>query len=485
MFRKLCKKYKNISNVVKAGLWFTICNFLQKGINFITIPVFTRIMTTEEYGFYSIYSSWHSVITVFATLHLSYYVFNRGLVKYENDRERFVVSLQSLSATITLVFVAIYLIFRHHINAYIGMPTTMMLCMMVQIFFEPPVLYWTARKRFEYKYQAVIFVTLALSILNPVIGIILIKCSVFKDAAIARVFSIALISMVFGSAFGINIIKKARNVFNTRYWRYALGFNLPLIPHYLSTTILSSADRIMIGDMVGKSEAGIYSVAYSIGMVCTLFSQAINQAYLPWLYKRMKKEEYSGISGISNTFLLIMLCILTMIICFAPEVVWIVGSEKYMEAIWAIPPICGSIYFIFLQNLFANVEYYFEKTKLIAAASVGVAVLNILLNYIFIQLFGYLAAGYTTLFCYIAYSVVHFFVMKRICVQNNINVNLMFNLKIVIGLSVLMLAATGIMLFIYRSRYLRYGVFAVLLAVCLLKRDYIIRIVRTIKASES
>ena len=483
MIRRIYKKYKGLSNVVKAGLWFTICNFLQKGISFITIPVFTRIMTTEEYGLYSIYASWHSVITVFATLHLSYYVFNRGLVKYENDRERFVVSIQSLSATITLIFIAVYLMLRNPINAYSGMPTAMMICMMVQIFFEPPVLYWTARKRFEYKYQAVIFATLAISILNPVIGIVLIKCNVFKDAALARVFSIALVSVVFGFAFGFRIIQKAHNIFNTKYWRYALGFNLPLIPHYLSTTILSSADRIMIGNMVGKSEAGIYSVAYSIGMVCTLFSQAINQAYLPWLYKRMKKEVYSGISGISNTFLLIMLCILTMIICFAPEVVWIVGSKKYMEAIWAIPPVCGSIFFIFLQNLFANIEYYFEKTKLIAAASVGVAILNIILNYIFIQLFGYLAAGYTTLFCYIAYSVVHYFVLKRICDQNSVNLNMLFDLKTVIGLSILMLAVTGIMLFIYKSQYIRYSIFVILLILGIVKRNYIIGIVRTMKTS--
>lgn len=483
MIRRIYIKYKGLSNVVKAGLWFTICNFLQKGISFITIPVFTRIMTTEEYGLYSIYASWHSVITVFATLHLSYYVFNRGLVKYENDRERFVVSIQSLSATITLIFIAVYLMLRNPINAYSGMPTAMMICMMVQIFFEPPVLYWTARKRFEYKYQAVIFATLAISILNPVIGIVLIKCNVFKDAALARVFSIALVSVVFGFAFGFRIIQKAHNIFNTKYWRYALGFNLPLIPHYLSTTILSSADRIMIGNMVGKSEAGIYSVAYSIGMVCTLFSQAINQAYLPWLYKRMKKEVYSGISGISNTFLLIMLCILAMIICFAPEVVWIVGSKKYMEAIWAIPPVCGSIFFIFLQNLFANIEYYFEKTKLIAAASVGVAILNIILNYIFIQLFGYLAAGYTTLFCYIAYSVVHYFVLKRICDQNSVNLNMLFDLKTVIGLSILMLAVTGIMLFIYKSQYIRYSIFVILLILGIVKRNYIIGIVRTMKTS--
>ena len=116
MTRALINKYRSLSSVVKAGLWFTICNFLQKSISFITIPIFTRIMSTEEYGMYSIYSSWHSILVIFATLHLSYYVFNKGLVKFEDDRDNFVVSVQSLSVAITVGVIFVYFIFRKQIN---------------------------------------------------------------------------------------------------------------------------------------------------------------------------------------------------------------------------------------------------------------------------------------------------------------------------------------------------------------------------------
>ena len=133
MQKRVMEEYRAMSPVVKAGLWFTICNFLQKGISFITIPIFTRIMSTEEYGLYSIYSSWYSILVIFATLHLSYYVFNKGLVKFEDDRENFVVSIQSLSAAITVVFFIAYYIFRKPINDFIGMPTSMIILMMVQI----------------------------------------------------------------------------------------------------------------------------------------------------------------------------------------------------------------------------------------------------------------------------------------------------------------------------------------------------------------
>ncbi len=481
MLKKYLHQYNNMSLAIKAGLWFTLCNLLQKGISFITVPIFTRIMSTENYGLYSIYISWYSVMTIFATLHLSYYVFNKGLVKYEDDRDNFAVSIQSLSATVTMGFILAYLLLRGFIDSLTNMPSSMMICMLVQILFEPPVLYWTARKRFEYKYQAVVVVTAALSLLNPIIGIMLIKIGIFSNDAVARAFSLALVSVLFGIVIGISIVKRAHRPFSTKYWRYALAFNLPLIPHYLSTTILSSADRIMIGDMCGNTQAAIYSVAYAVGMVCTLFSQAIQQAFLPWLYKRMKIKDYSGIPKISNAFMIIIIGILSLLICFAPEVVLIVGSHKYEEATWAIPPVCGSIFFIFLQNLFSNIEYYFEKTKLIAVASVGVAVLNIVLNYIFIGLFGYVAAAYTTLVCYIVYALIHYFVMSHICNQNGINVRALFNMRVVSILSLTMLAVVGIMLAVYHNSIIRYAVIlTIIIAVCI-KHKQIIKMIKTIK----
>ena len=72
MIKLLKEKYGKISIPVKASLWFVICSILQKGIALITVPVFTRLMTTEQYGFFSTYTSWYSIILVFTSLNLYY-----------------------------------------------------------------------------------------------------------------------------------------------------------------------------------------------------------------------------------------------------------------------------------------------------------------------------------------------------------------------------------------------------------------------------
>ena len=185
----------------------------------------------------------------------------------------------------SIVFIAIYLAFRRPINNLIGLPTLMITLMLVQILFEPPVLYWTARNRFEYKYKAVIIVTLSMAILNPALGICMIKLYLFENAAISRVFSIAFVSVVFGGLFGLIIARKGTRPFSTKYWKYALKLDLPLIPHYLSMTVLGSSDRIMINNLCGKSFTALYSVPYNASMVMQIVTSSINSSFIPWTYQ--------------------------------------------------------------------------------------------------------------------------------------------------------------------------------------------------------
>lgn len=87
MLLELMNRYKKMSAGVKASLWFMGCNILQKGISFITVPIFTRMMTASDYGVYSLFCSWESVLAIFVTLNLSYQVFNNGMVKYSHDKD--------------------------------------------------------------------------------------------------------------------------------------------------------------------------------------------------------------------------------------------------------------------------------------------------------------------------------------------------------------------------------------------------------------
>ena len=86
---KLLENYKEISPPVKASFWFLLCSFLQKGIAMLTTPIFTRIMSEEAYGQFTVYNSWYNIFFAIVSLNFAAGVFTRGLVKNDTDQDAF------------------------------------------------------------------------------------------------------------------------------------------------------------------------------------------------------------------------------------------------------------------------------------------------------------------------------------------------------------------------------------------------------------
>ena len=468
-FLKLARdKYKNASVTIKAAFWFTVCNFAQKAISFVTLPLFTRLMSTEDFGYYSVYTSWYSILTIFATLNLHTYVFNKAMVKFPDDRDGFIVSVQSLSTISTILVFILYCVVNLVKNDIINISSTMMICMFLQLLFEPSILYWYSIKRYKYEYRGVVILTIIIALLNPLLGVILIK--LMHNAPLARVLSVSLIAVMFGAVLYAHFVRQGKKSFNTKYWKYALSFNIPLIPHYLSITVLNQADRIMINKYVGSSAAAIYSVAYAVSVVPVMINTATQQSFLPWLYDRLENKKYSKIKFITNTILSFVFAIIIILVVLAPEIISIVGTKDYYAAIWIVPPVCTSVLFVAIENMFANIEYYFEETKYVAFASVGVALLNVVLNAIFIPLYGYIAAGYTTLVSYIVYAVAHYFVVRFVTKKHKFNGDII-DIKFILLLSIIAIVSMITLTVFYELLFVRIAIVLTCILVLYLFKD--------------
>lgn len=196
----------------------------------------------------------------------------------------------------------------------------------------------------------------------------------------------------------------------------------------------------MIDRMIGKSEVAFYSVAYSIGMLIQIVTNAISNSFTPWMYQKIKAKDYNGIKKTVDILLVIIGVVSLGLMMCSPELVMIFGSGKeYSSAAYVIPPVAASVFFIFLYNILAIPQFYFEKTKFLAYASIISAIANIILNYIFIGMFGYTAAGYTTLTCYVLYSLGHYFVSKKV-LNDNMNGQDFYDKRFILLLSIFMIA---------------------------------------------
>lgn len=469
---KLLEKYRNIPVQVKASFWFLICSFLQKGISMLTTPIFTRLLSTTEYGNYSVFNSWLGIVSIVVGLHLSYGVFTQGLVKFEDERHVFCSSLQGLSTTLVLLWTVIYLIFRDFFNHLLSLTTVQMLSMLVIIWTTSAFSFWASEQRVEYKYRHLVIVTLLVSLAKPIIGIIFVVFA--EDKVTARVLGLVLVELIgYTGLFAIQMAK-GKVFYSAKFWRYALRFNLPLIPHYLSQMVLSSSDRIMISNMIGSSEAGIYSLAYSLSSIMILFNSAITQTLSPWIYQKIKANKVKEIEAIAYTSLIFIAAVNLALILLAPEAVALFAPKTYYEAIYVIPPVAMSVFFMYSYDLFAKFAFYYEKTQLIMTASIIGAVLNALLNIFFIRMFGYIAAGYTTLACYIVYCIAHYCLMNWVCKEYCEGVK-PYDSKKILGISVLFLTLGFAFLLTYDYPVIRYGIIITALIFAFIFREELMK----------
>lgn len=481
MLNNLLKRYESFSVAAKAAIWFVFCNVMQKGIATITVPIFTRMLTTDEYGVYSIYLSWFNIFTIVTSLNLYYGVFNNALnrIQDKNESDRYIASMQGLTISLTIILALIYLPFQSFWSDLLRLNKLVLWLMLAELMVEPAIQFWAARQRFEYKYKLMVIVTLIKSALNPVLGFILVFVE-RDDKAFARILSIVIVEVVFAGVIMVYQFVKGRIFFDKANWKYALGFNIPLIPHYLSGIILNQGDRIMIENMEGQSEVGIYSVAYSVGMLVQLFTNAINNSLTPWMYDKLNRKEYNNIRKVVNCILLFLGGIIIMLCFFVPELIRIFAAEEYYDAIYVVPPVASSVYFIFLYNIFAIPQMYYERQKFMPVASIIAAVLNILLNFAFIPVFGYYAAGYTTVVSYIIYSIGHLCFSRKVCMDEIGNFEL-FDSKAILLISSGVMSCSIIFVFLYKYMIIRYILAAILCLVAIVQRKAIVDMIKLIR----
>ena len=477
MIKSLIGKYNALSVQLRATIWFFVCSVLQRGISVITTPIFTRLLSTEEYGQFSVFNSWLTIAQIVVTLQLAGGVYTMGIVKFKEEEKVFTSSLQGLNLVLCLAWTGVYWIFRDFWNQLFSLTTVQMLAMLLMIWSTAAFNFWMTTQRNQYRYHLLVAVTLAVSVAKPVIGILFVVNA--DDKVTARILGLALVEVIAYSGFFFMQVCRGKKFYSGKFWRYAIAFNLPLLPHYLSNAILGSSDRIMIQRMVGVSAAGIYSLAYSISQIMTMVNEALNKTMSPWLYQKIREKNYAAIPKVVYPSLILIAAANLSLIAIAPEAVAIFAPPEYQEAIYVIPPVAMSVFATYLYLCFAPFEFYYEKRIWTTIGTLTSAVANIILNYIFIQLCGYQAAGYTTLVCYLVNSFMHYFFMRKVC-KVYLDDLKPYNLRTLLLITGVFMGIGFLYIPTYANPILRYTYTILLLIILFTQRKIVVEALRSI-----
>lgn len=407
---KLINKIKNMDKKVKAGIFYLVGNMFDKAISFLVLPVFTRILSTEEYGLVSNYLSVQVIISTFIALNLGNTVRN-AYVDFKDNLDEYISTMfvtgYISSFVITLIFFAINLFLN------IIQPGYLVIVCCVHAFSSFIIGTFALRYMMSEQY---VKRTILLIMPNFVVTIASIIVIVYipGNSYLQRVFIYSSIYAVIGVSLSIVQLVKSKKRFVPKYLKYALPIAIPIIFHTLSTVILSQSDRTMITALYGAAENGIYSVVYSFGMLALVLTSSAENVWIPWFTKKMIEQNKNLINRVAHTYLLVVGFLIIVVIFVSPDILVLMAGEKYKVGIALVPPIIIASFYIFMTSFFINLEYYYKKTKHIARNTIISGIVNVVLNYLLIPKYGGVAAAYTTLASYLLNYILHFYNTKKI-----------------------------------------------------------------------
>ena len=441
-------------SAVQAGLWYTIGNIVLKGCSFLSLPIFTRLLSTNDFGVYNAYIAYEQIFTAIFGFGL-YGTIKIAKLDFKEKFDKYLSSIVTLSVVIFALFLVFANILYPVYSEALGFSRFVTNCLYFQSFGSYLLYFYGVKLNAEFKYRSFLIMSSINVLGNTILSILLILFVFPNERYLGRIIGSAIPLILIGVFLCLIIWNRGRTGFNTKYWRYGLSIGLPLLPHVISQSLLSQVDRIMIRDIVGASEAGIYGYIYTLCTILNIVGNSMENAWSPWVFYTLDDGNNKRIKNASKDYVTFFSLLTIGFLCVMPEVTKIMAGQDYWEGISLIVPLTFGNYFVFLYGLPVNIEYYHKKTGYISIGTILAAVLNAILNYFGIILFGYQAAAYTTFFSYAMLFLFHWLIASKYDVSYVYDFKfLMSQILLVLAIGFIVLLTDNFVIFNLIIRYI-------------------------------
>lgn len=411
MFEKIQRLIKMVlkQEYAKASIYYVIANIMGQGVVLLSSALFTRMMSKTDFGLVSTYSTWVLVLNTFICFNLFISV-RTAYLDFRDDYDNYNSSVLILSILcgvgISLIMVGITRISDMNFGIW---EVTLACIQSVALNIVNYMLAIQSMKN-EYKYRTVMMITLNWThILLSVVFMLIFTGNLY----IAKIAGNALGLAAFGIVCTLVIFYKASPKIIPRYWKYALRISVPSIFNALSDLILIQCDRLMLTSMVGAEETAEYSIIYNVGSIITAIYQAINGAWLPWFFDRLKINDGIKIKQYQEYYMLIFTVFSCGMMTISPELIKIMSPENYWQGISYVAPIVLASYLIFLYTFFSAYLLYMKRTVRIAINTIIAAILNLVMNLVFIPQYKALGAVIATVVSYAVLFTFHLVAVRK------------------------------------------------------------------------
>ena len=292
----------NENNYKKAGTFYFVGNVFNKGIAFLTVPVFTRILSTSDYGIVTTYNSWIGILSMIMgfALHMSV---RMAAVDYKEKLDDFMSSIILFICLSSFGSIAIVtgVMKLFHINTSIML---VVICML-QAFATATIEDYSSYLMMQYRYKARTAFMILPNLISVLVSIFTIIFILQDNLYLGRIIPTATITTLFGIIVVVLVLRKGKFRINKEYLKYAMAISAPLILHGIALNILSQSDRIMITSLADAAQTGIYSLIYNFSMIATVITTTLEGIWVPWFINKLKAGTREEIKVVARDYRLL------------------------------------------------------------------------------------------------------------------------------------------------------------------------------------
>ncbi|MDO8775999.1 MAG: oligosaccharide flippase family protein [Burkholderiaceae bacterium] len=387
--------YKRLiaSSLFSGSAVYLFSNILTAAIPFALLPILTRYLTPAEYGQVAIFQTLVAGLAAFVGLNVSgaanrkYYDsdFTNEELKY------FIGNCFLILAVTTVIVFLVALVFKESLSQWLALDIRWLL--FAVIVSSATFVISMRMGQWQVKKQAKKFgvFQVSQSLLNMLLSLLVVVY--FLQGAAGRIGVLIAIPMVFAGIALLLLFKDGLLGFAWRpvYLREILSFGVPLVPHAAGLFLLSSVDRFVINAELGLEQVGVYMVAVQLVSAMGLVFDAINNAYVPWLFERLKRdqaEEKKQIVKMTYVYCLALLGVAALGFIIGPTLlIWIAG-EKYSAAAEVIGWLALGQAFNGMYLMVTNYIFYSKRTGFLSVATITSGLVNVGLLILLISLIG-------------------------------------------------------------------------------------------------
>jgi O-antigen/teichoic acid export membrane protein len=378
---------KKIGIINSAGI-YVITSLATSAIPFLLLPILTRILTPADYGIVAMFGIWVSILGVFVGLSVQGAIGVRYFEYSRTNMQQYVSSCIYILLLTTVLTLICVLLFKPVLEKYSSLPSQWLILGVIvagmQFVVSVRLSLWQVAKH-PLKYGTLQIIQ---SAINVGLSLWLVVAMGFAWEGRLIGISVTALIVMLGSLRSLWRESWLTPNINLSYVRDALKFGVPLMPHVLGGMLLTAIDRIMVANILGIDHAGVYTVALQIGMVLSLFTVAVNQAYAPWLFEQLRDlTEYRKCQIVRYTYLYFIALIIVALLVglYANIIILIIAGDQFKDGAEVVIYITMGFAFGGMYFMVTNYVFYASATGKLAINTLVAGLVNVILTYVLIQ----------------------------------------------------------------------------------------------------